>query len=314
MTTLNRRRFLAATLAASVTKLPAIGADTPPRKGMTLGFSTYGTKSLKTEQALALIDDAGFDAVEMTVQPGWDATPSNMPPKRRREIRDMLVDRGLKLTSFMEHIYPSKDDAVHKQQLDRLKTVFELGRDLSPKSAPVVQTVLGGGQWEQQKTLFRDRVADWGRLGEKYRVVVCIKPHRGGGMSRPSEAVWIFKSLDNPRWLRMVYDYSHYIFRDIPLVESIREAAPYTAHVAVKDTIKQGDRTAFVLPGEAGTIDFATLLRELQKAGYAGDISCEVSGMVWGKQGYDPRAAIKTCYRNLSKAFIAADVARSRGA
>ena len=311
MTVLDRRQFLTTTVAAGVSSSLAFAAEKRARPPMTLGFSTYGSKSFKTEQALGLIDEVGYDAVELAVAPGWDATPSNMPTKRRREIRDKLADRGLKLTSLMEHIYPSKDDAVHKQHLARLETVFELARDLSPKAPPVVQTVLGGGQWEQQKTLFRDRVADWGQLGDKYGVVTCIKPHRGGGMSRPSEAIWIMKSLQNPRWLRMVYDYSHYIFRDIPLVESVREAAAFTAHVAVKDTIKQGNRMAFVLPGEAGTVDFVTLLKELKKAGYAGDISCEVSGMVWGKKGYDPNSAIKTCHRNMSKAFMSAGVARS---
>jgi hypothetical protein len=43
-----------------------------------------------------------------------------------------------------------------------------------------------------------------------------------------------------------------------------------------------------------------TLLRE---GGYRGDVCCEVSGMVSSKPGYDPVAAAKRCYQNVSPAF-----------
>ena len=40
----------------------------------------------------------------------------------------------------------------------------------------------------------------------------------------------------------MVYDYSHYAYRDMPLEETVRTALPYTAHVVVKDAVREGDR------------------------------------------------------------------------
>lgn len=48
-------------------------------------------------------------------------------------------------------------------------------------------------------------------------------------MSQPSEAIWLIKQLDSTPWLRIVYDYSHLIYRDISLTESLREALPYLA-------------------------------------------------------------------------------------
>ena len=109
----------------------------------------------------------------------------------------------------------------------------------------------------------------------------------------------------------MVYDYSHYAFRDIDLVESVRAALPYIAHVAVKDAVEQDGKVRFELPGTAGTINFVTLLKELNAGGYRGDISCEVSGMVSGKPDYQPLPAAETCYRNLADAFWKAEVARA---
>lgn len=313
---MNRRTFFLSAVAPQVLALPGLAsrafAKPKSKRRMTLGFSTYGTKSIPTERAIDLIADAGFEAVELTVWPGWDAEPANLSAARRKSIRQKLTNRGIKLTSLMEHVTPSADKNTQQAHMSRLQAVYELGRELSPGAPPVVQTVLGGGTWEQKKSLLQDRVAAWGELGNKHDMVTCVKPHRGGALSRPDEAIWLIKSLDSPKWLRMVYDYSHYIFRDIALIQSIRQAAPFTAHVAVKDTIKDGNRMRFVLPGEAGTIDFVTLLKEFHRAGYTGDISCEVSGMVWGKSGYDPQAAIKTCFANMSKAFNAAMPSRYR--
>jgi sugar phosphate isomerase/epimerase len=305
MSEITRRSFVAqsaAALALSGVANAKYGGDSP-RAGMTLGFSTYGMKSLKTERAIEVISEIGFDAVEITVWPDWDASPVRMDKIRRVTVRKKLAGNNLKLTSLMEHVYPSADDAQHKKDLERFRGVFQLAQDLSPTNPPVVQTVLGGGRFDKQKNMLLDRVGDWVELGKHHGVVTCVKPHRGGVVSQPSEAIWILRQLEEPRWARMVYDYSHYIFRGIPFVESIRDALPFTSHVAVKDTVKKGTGTEFKLPGEAGTIDYVTLLKELAKGGYSGDISCEVSGMVSGKAGYEPIAAARTCYKNLSAAF-----------
>ncbi len=270
---------------------------------MTLGFSTYGMKTLSLAKALDVIAEVGFEAVEICVRPEWDSSPAKMTPDRRAATREQLAKHGLKLTALMEHLPPAATEADHKLHLMRLKGVYELARDLGAGQPPLMQTVLGDGSWDTLKNLFRDRVADWVKLGQEHGVVTCIKPHRGGAMSRPSEAIWLIQQLDNSKWLKIVYDYSHYIYRDIPLVESLTEALPYVAHVAVKDTIQKDGKTSFVLPGEAGTIDYSTLFAQLKAGGYRGDLSCEVSGMVSNKPDYDPIAATKTCFRNLDPVF-----------
>ena len=326
--TQSRRSFLSQSVvalssAATSALLPFDRVDANDgltRSRMLLGFSTYGAKELKTEATIDLIANAGYDSIEITVWPNWDSAPGNMPPNRRTHVRKRLSDSGLVLTSLMEHLYPEADDARHKASLERLKSVFQLANDLATEQRPVVQTVLGGGNWDDRKSLFVDRVSDWAALGKSHEVVTCVKPHRGGGMSKPSEAVWLIDQIGDARWLKMVYDFSHYAFRDIPLVDSIKESLPHIGHVAVKDAVQtaskdgQNPRVEFRLPGEAGTIDFVTILRTLHDGGYSGDISCEVSGMVSSKPGYDPATAMKTCYANMSKAFDKADIKRSSSA
>ena len=293
---------------------PAAGGNQPSREShdeyLLLGFSTYGMRSLKTEAAISHIARIGFDSVEITVWPDWDAAPANMTTARRRMVRTQLADSGLRLTSLMEHVAPSASDIQHAADRTRLTSVFELAADLCPAQRPLVQTVLGGGQWEEKRELLRDRVGDWLDLATRLQTVLAIKPHRGGVMSRPEEAVWLIEQLGQSKYLRIVYDYSHYAYRDMSMEDTVRTALPYLAHVAVKDAVKEGDRIVFMLPGQAGTIPYAQLLKYLFDGGYRGDISCEVSAMVWKKPGYDSVAAAESCYRSIAGAFAEANVPR----
>lgn len=316
MNRLSRRDVLETTLtgmlAAAVTApvCAMTGSQDKVADGLVLGFSTYGMKTLKTEAAIRHIAAIGYDSVEITVWPDWDAAPANMSAARRAEVSRQIKDSGLRLTSLMEHVTPSADSRQQSDNRTRLKSVFELAQDLKNAGPPLVQTVLGGGKWEQKRQLLRDRVGAWTELAAEYNTVLAIKPHRGGVMSRPDEAVWLIEQLGEPDNLKIVYDYSHYAFRDMSLMETVRTALPFLGHVAVKDPVRERDRVVFKLPGEAGTVPYPALLKQLFDGGYRGDISCEVSGMVWKKPGYEPLAAAKKCYKTLAEAFVRAGVPR----
>ena len=310
---LTRRQAIvqATALAASASSLSSIApAAIPSTNTCTLGMGTYAMPSLKTERAIDIVAQTGFDSIEITVKPDWDSAPERMPKSRRKAVQQQLAKHGLILTSLMENLRPARNDQQHQRDLQRLEKVLELAHDLQGGSTPLVQTVLGGGNWEKDRTLIRDRVGDWLEIAQKSKVVLAVKPHRGHVMSTPDEAVWLIKQLGNPSGLRMVYDYSHFAFREMPLNETIKTSLPYTAHIAVKDAVRQDNRTVFELPGKAGTIDYAQLIAGFYQGGYRRDICCEVSSMVSRQKGYDPVAAAKICYANLSKAFKQAEVPR----
>jgi len=309
-----RRQFVNSILAgaSALAMNPTIPVMASPSANfMTLGFSTYGSRGIATEDVIPLLSGTGYDAVEITCTKGFDAAPENVSRERRQIIRKTLGETGLRLTSIMEHTTPGTSQQVNDANLTRIQKAAELVSDITDEQHVVIQTVLGGGSWDDKKNLFVEQVGRWVEKTSGSKTKICIKPHRGGGMDTPAKALWIMNQLDNPTRLRMVYDYSHYIYTGLELVPTIKEAAAKTAHVAVKDTVKQDNGGfRFELPGTAGTIKFSTLIRQFYDLGYRGDISCEVSGMVWGKPDYDPRSAIKTCYENMSKAFELAGVPR----
>ena len=310
----NRRDFLrcstAMAVGASVSGISVACDDDSLADTCTLSIGTYAMPGMQVEEAINVVGDAGYDGIEIAARSDYDGAPATMPKTRRREVRRLLGETGLALTALMENLRPATSDSEHEQQVERLKRVGDLANDLATAQTPPVQTTLGGGSWIAKRELFRDRLSDWIDVLRKVGVVLAIKPHRGGAMSRPEEAVWLIRQLRGTPRLRMVYDYSHYAFRDMTVEGTVATSLPYTAHIAVKDAVQESDRVAFQLPGQSGSFDYANLLRRFYRGGYRGDICCEVSGMVSKAAAYDPVRAAHICHRNMARAMGRAEVPR----
>ncbi|MCG8650124.1 MAG: sugar phosphate isomerase/epimerase [Pirellulales bacterium] len=312
MMKLNRRKTLAAMSASACWAMgpgQAEGDDAGPadkavtRGTLTLGFGTYGLPKHSLENSIDLIAEAGYDSLEICVLPDRDAAAEKMSRTRRREIRDRLSDKGLQLTSLMANLRPWSSLQRHRQDVQRLKRDCELAHQLSPNAAPAVQTVLGEKHWADVKGLSVERMTDWLKVAESSQTVVAIKPHRGHAMSRPSEAAWLLAQLGHPPHLKMWFDYSHYLFRDMPMAKMVKQSLPIMAGVAVKDAVQQDGRVMFALPGQSGTIDYAQLFGLLYQGGYRGDICVEVSSQVWRRPDYDPEHALNFSYQHLNMAM-----------
>ena len=314
---MDRRQFIMSTTTAGLVSslglvdLPA--KPTRPKKGMTLGFSTYGSKTLTTETAIDTIAQIGFDSIEITIWPGWDANPETMPRSRRKAIRKRLRDRGLRLTSLMEHLHIDNDQRSTAQRLERLRLAAELAHDLSTKQPPILQTTIGGGgKWADKRDAYIAELQQWEQVARKHDLVIAVKPHRGGAFSRPDEAAELLKKLGHPKRIRMCYDYSHYDFRDMTLEGTIQTSLPHVGHIAVKDVIRLDKGLRFVLPGQGGRINYTKLISLFHQGGYRRDVCVEVSGQVWSQPGYDPVQAAKSSYQHLAAAFTKANVKRAR--
>ena len=295
---MNRRQFLQASIALG--SLRVLGAGKERRHpSLTLGFSLYGMKTLKTEEALRQLSKIGYDSVELCLNDGWDAAPKNVRAKRRKELRILLGNLGLKLTALMINI---KLNGEQKISIAKIREAAQIGHDLSPDNPPVIESVGGGGKWAEVKNEFRDNLSHWAEAGKASKTIVCLKPHRFGAVNRPEDAVWLADQIKSP-WLKLAYDYSHFIHRDINFEESLKTMIPHTRFIHVKDTIIKDGKPRFVIPGESGQIDYAKLVSLSAKLGYRGDINAEISGQVWGQKGYDPIATATASYKNLASAF-----------
>ena len=294
----SRRTALGAIAGSLASAVWAQGQVQAP-KVKHLAIGNYGMRSLTLEEAIRATSEIGFDGFELCAIPEWDSSPSRMDNDRRKAVRTLLEDSQLRLVAVMEDVPPKADAAEHTRGQERLQAALTLGRDLSPQSPPLVQTVLGGGKWDEVKNMFRDRVGDWAKMAGELDGLICIKPHRFGAMSTPAQAAWIIEQLGNTPRIRIVYDYSHYAFRDLSIADTVEQGRKLIAYVAMKDAVQAGDKVSFSLPGESKSIDHAAIARSLHDAGYQADFCCEVSGQVSSKPGYDPVTAAKVCYENM---------------
>jgi len=290
--------------------LPACSSRDEIIPGCSLGFGSYGLPAFSLEDSIRLISSIGYDAIEIVSIPGYHGDPELVSLETRKTVRRLLSDSGLKLGALMGLPIPSEETGKQQSNLDWFKRLLELAHDLTVKDVPLIQGVLGGGKWEQKKNLFRDQVGQWLELAVAAGITIAIKPHRGHAMSTPDDAVWMNHELgDNPH-LRMVYDYSHYAFRDMPIETTVAAALPYTSYLVMKDAVQKNGKVIFELPGQAGTIDHAHVLSLFYEGGYRGEICPEVSSLVWRAEGYNPEDAARYCYRNLNNIFTDAGVNR----
>lgn len=294
MQTLSRRSFLHASVG--LLALPALAA---PEENLTLGFSLYGMKTLKTGDALLRLSSIGYDSVEFCLNDGWDAAAGKLTAKRRRALKVLLAQFQLKLTALMVNLSLAGDQKLNHE---KLKQAAQIGHDLSPGAPPLIETVMGNGEWAVVKNQFRDSLGEWAETAQAAKTLVCVKPHRFGAVNRPEHAVWLAEQIKSP-WINLAYDYSHFAHRGMKLKDTLKAMIPHTRFIHVKDTVIKNGKPRFVLPGESGLIDYRKLIWDAFELGYRGDINVEVSGQVWGQRGYDPIAAALKSYRNLAPAF-----------
>jgi inosose dehydratase len=304
---MNRRQFL---FVAGTTLLARDTIAQAAPQIIYFGFSLYGMRSLALKEALQTCARIGYDAVELALMPGYHADPATLDAEARRRLRGQLQEYQLAVPALMENLPLSADDTAHQRQLDRLKAAADLGQALSPDERPVIETILGGvaGSWDKVRALFVRRLTDWARVAMEKQTTVCIKPHRLNAMNLPEQALWSLREVNSP-WIKLTYDYSHFEHRDMTLAGTMKQLAPHTRFVHVKDTRVDGGKMQFLLPG-AGQVDYVEYLRELKSTGYRGCVCVEVSGMVSNQKNYDAAQAARQCYERLAGAFAKAEVRR----
>lgn len=309
---IKRRCFLQqGVAAAAMTACNQALASSASQAAITqFGYSLYGMKTLPLERALAAATEIGYDAIELAAMDGWPADPAKLSTDSRQQLSRQLADLKLSLVALMVNLSLDVDDAQHRQNVDSLRAVADLAHELAADRPPLIETVLGGkaGTWEKLRERFAARLTDWERVAAKSETVIAVKPHRFGAMNAPQHALWLLERV-NSRWIRLVYDFSHFQHREFTLAETLRQLAPLAAMIHIKDTVIEHGQPRFVLPGDGG-VDYVDLLKQAVGSGFSGPICVEVSGMVQNQPSYDAVAAAKHAYRSVAPAFAKAGVSR----
>jgi inosose dehydratase len=279
---------------------------------MKIGYSTWGMPSLPIDTTLEHLAALGFDGVELTVIPGFSTELDTLDSAERRRIRQLFNQHGLGLPAVAAH-QPmlATDDAVYTENWRRLTASVDLCVDLAgADGVPALNTTLGSNpdEWSSQQDLILERVGALVDYCTAREVVLAIEPHVGDGLSSPEKALWLIEEIDSP-YLKLNFDISHFEVQGMSTDEVVGLLAPHSAHTHVKDQRGMLPDYEFLIPGE-GPFDFVEYLRLMQRAGYDGYITAEVSMQVQRRTNYNPLAAAELTYHTLDNAFREAGISR----
>lgn len=304
MTNLSRRCWFSTT--AGLLACPQLLAGA--RVSLPLAFSLYGMKTLSLAAALKECAAIGYDGVELALMPGWPSEPKLLSEANRRDLRQQLDDNKLALVGLMENLAEPVTEMAHRANLDRLKAAADLGHALSPKRHPVLETILGNkpGDWDKLKDRLVERLRAWAKVGAATKTVLAVKPHVANALHRAADAAWLVQQVGSP-WLKLAFDPSHFLLRGVAARTALKEMGKDIAFVHVKDAKGSAEKFEFLLPGE-GKFDWVDCFQALGEGGYRGPIVVEVSGQIFNRTGYDPKAAARSCYTPLKAALHKADL------
>lgn len=293
-----RRHWLQTTTAASLASLLR-GQASQPGLVPAVGMGTYALPGYTLPEAIRLVAETGFDSIEIASMPGYHGAPDQLSRAQRAETKKRIASAGLKLGALMGLPFP--DAAKQAESTEWMRRMLELANDLSLDGQPLIQGVLGGGQWEEKKNLFRDSLGPWVELAKSAGVRLAIKPHRSHAMDLPQHAIWLIGQLNAAGTLSMVFDHSHFAFRDLPSEEMVKISLPHTSYIVMKDAVRRDGKVQFALPGETAAIPHAAILRQFLDGGYRGEVCAEVSSQLSKAEGYDPALTTRTCHTHLRR-------------
>ena len=215
---------------------PSRGAERS--NAITIGFSTYGMKTMGVADSLRTLGRIGYEGVELALMPGWPAEPKLLSSADRRGLHKQREDLGLRLDGLMLNVAPTESGAAARAVLDQFAAAAKLGRDLAGDVPVPIETVLGGrpNQWDDRKDAMARGLETWARWAEKDDSLIAIKAHVSGAMNTPERAEWLRRRVDSPV-IKFNYDYSHFGLRAIPFEESMRLMIPNTVFIHAKDYI-----------------------------------------------------------------------------
>lgn len=280
---------------------------------MKLGYSTWGMPTVPVDVALAHLAGLGFDGVELTVIPGYSTELCVLTKGERRRILKLLKKHGLGLPAIAGHTSLMEEDPqVHAANCKRLQETIDLAVDWAgPDGPPAIDTTAGSKpeEWESRKAQLVERTQELATYAQARGVTIAMEPHVGSIIDTPYKMVELIELVGLPN-VKVNFDISHFNVMGYSIEESVSVMAPHAVHTHVKDETGRAPNHQFLIPGE-GVFDYVTYLQAMQRHGYTGYISAEVSIMVQRRPNYDPLQAATQTYATLSAAFVAAGIDRS---
>jgi len=270
----------------------------------TLGYSTYALRMLDPFDAVRLIKDVGYEALEICAADGWPSSPVEFNPTQQGELGKLAQDLGFPSPIMFALIDVCAPRSGRIPMLELTKKKFEMAHRLHYDDSPILITTTPGHSappWESGKEQIRDAFLSLADMAAENDIVVAIEAHAGTDFETPEKAVWMMEQTQHPN-LKLDLDISHFVVEGSEMIHSVDLCAPHSAMVHIKDGEKIDGDVQFCLPGDGG-IDISAFMGALRNNGLEDlPVYAEVSVQQSRQPDYSPRGAAEFCFKALDSA------------
>ena len=269
-----------------------------------LGYSTYALKMVDPFEALRLIKDVGYEALEVCAADGWPSAPGEFSASQQDDLAKLASDLGFGspiLFALIDICATGSDQAA---MLESTKRKFDMVQRLHFDNSPILITTTPGHsapEWDSGKEQIRDAFLRMADIAAENKIIVSIEAHAGTDFETPEKAVWMMEQTKHSN-LKLDLDISHFVVEGSELKHSVNLCAPYSSMVHIKDGVKVNGQIEFCLPGDGG-IDVTEFMTSLRANGLEDlPVFAEVSVQQSREADYSPRGAAEFCFNALNKA------------
>jgi len=218
--------------------------------------------------------DAGFDCFEF-----W-----NWRSKDIKGILQKKQKRGLAVSTFcVEPMGRIVDSNTRHEFITGVKDTIDVAHKLEcPRLLVTTGNETEGVSRRTQHKSIVDSLKEAAKLVEKADVTLLLEPlnilvdHRGYYLSSSKEGFEIIREVDSPN-IKLLYDIYHQQITEGNLIETITKNISLIGHFHVGDVPGRHE------PG-TGEINYANVLKEIDKTGYDGFIGLEFKPVTDGKE------------------------------
>jgi sugar phosphate isomerase/epimerase len=275
--------------------------------GFTLGYSTYALKMVDPFDAVRLVKDVGYEALEICLSEGYPTSPLQFSHSQQDELGKLVQELGFPSPILFGNIAVCAPESDRMAMFDLTKTKFEMAHRLHFDDSQILMTTTPGHSappWDSGKEQIRDSFMVLADMAAENDIVIAIEAHAGTDFETPEKAVWMMEQTEHSN-LKLDLDISHFVVEGSEMVHSVELCAPYSPMVHIKDGTKIDGKVQFCLPGD-GDIDITGFFAALRANGLEDiPVFAEVSVMQSREDDYSPRGAAQFCFDALNNARVA---------
>lgn len=270
-----------------------------------ISFHSSAFTDYSIEQAAQILAEIGYQAIELNMETAPHFRPhvlADLPSERRREIRQVLLEAELSLSSLSAHVSLIEAETKKRQEnLEFVKGAVDLAADLGANVVHVISGIVPADTsvqqcWQWLVDGLRDCLDYANARGVRVAVEAAVFP---GFLVWNLSSISKLIDLIGREELYVNFDPSHYLVAGDNVLDAFHRLRPRVMHMHAKDA--RGTRGKFEFPPLGkGEVDWAGLTDIMLKTNYDGHISVEYEAHEFGS-GYesDPVAAARQ-----SKTFL----------